>query len=77
MSKLYDIAKNYALENNLEIIAGSDAHFKNEIVNAGIETESDNIREAVLNSDFTIFGKRSNILNPLITKLLKIKRGSS
>jgi len=71
-----DIAKNYALENNLEIIAGSDAHFKNEIGNAGIETESDNIREAILNSDFTIFGKRSNILNPIITKLLKIKRGS-
>jgi len=71
-----DIAKNYAIENNLEIIAGSDAHFKNEIGNAGIETESDNIRESILNSDFTIFGKRSNILNPITTKLLKIKRGS-
>ena len=60
----------------LEIIAGSDAHFENEIGNAGVKTESDNIREAVLNSDFTVFGKRSSIVNPVTTKLLKIWRGA-
>ena len=72
-----DMARNYALENDLEIIAGSDAHFENEIGNAGVKTESDNIREAVLNSDFTVFGKRSSIINPITTKLLKIWRGSN
>jgi predicted metal-dependent phosphoesterase TrpH len=75
MRQIYnDMARNYALENDLEIIAGSDAHFENEIGNAGVKTESDNIREALLNSDFTIFGKRSNIINPVTTKLLKIWR---
>ena len=70
-----DIAKDYAKENYLNSIAGSDAHFENEIGNAGIETDSDNIKEAVLSGDVTIFGKRSNIINPVTTKLLKMWRG--
>ena len=70
-----DLANNYAKENNLNTIAGSDAHFQNEIGNAGVKTDSDNIREAVLSGDFTVFGKRSNIINPVTTKLLKIWRG--
>ncbi len=70
-----DMANNYAKENNLNIIAGSDAHFENEIGNAGVKTDSDNIREAVLSGDVTVFGKRSNIINPVTTKLLKIWRG--
>jgi predicted metal-dependent phosphoesterase TrpH len=70
-----NMAVDYAKENNLNIIAGSDAHFENEIGNAGVITESDNIKEAVLSGDFTVFGKRSNILNPVTTKLLKMWRG--
>ena len=70
-----DVANNYAKENNLNTIAGSDAHFENEIGNAGVKTDSDNIREAVLSGDVTVFGKRSNIINPVTTKLLKIWRG--
>ncbi len=70
-----DVAKYYAEKNNLNIIAGSDAHFENEIGNAGVKIDSNNIREAVLSGDVTVFGKRSNIINPITTKLLKIWRG--
>ena len=59
----------------MNIIAGSDAHFENEIGNAGVKTKSSDIKEAVLNGDFTVFGKRSNIINPVTTKLIKIWRG--
>lgn len=69
-----DLALEYAKQNNLKIIAGSDAHFENEVGNAGVETESENIEEAVITGDFTVFGQRSNIINPVTTKLLKILR---
>jgi predicted metal-dependent phosphoesterase TrpH len=75
--KYNDLARIYAEDNYLNIIAGSDAHFENEIGNAGVKTESDNIRDAILNGDFTVFGKRSNIINPVTTKLLKIWRNSN
>ena len=77
LQKYNDMARIYSEDNGLNIIAGSDAHFENEIGNAGVFTESDNIRDAVLNGDFTIFGKRSNIINPVTTKLLKIWRNSN
>lgn len=70
-----DMANDYAKENHLNIIAGSDAHFRNEIGNAGVKTESENIKEAVLKGDVTVFGKKSNIINPVTTKLLKMWRG--
>ena len=76
-SSYNDLALGYANENHLNIIAGSDAHFENEVGNAGVETESDNIKEAVFKEDFTVFGKRSNFINPVTTKLLKMWRGSS
>lgn len=78
MRQIYnELARIYATDNDLNIIAGSDAHFENEIGNAGVRTESDNIKEAVFNGDFSVFGKRSNIINPVTTKLLKIWRNSS
>ena len=70
-----DRATNFAVENGLNIIAGSDAHFENEIGNAGVKTKNEDIKEAVLNGDFTVFGRRSNIINPVTTKLIKIWRG--
>ena len=70
-----DMAQDYAKENYLNGIGGSDAHFENEIGNAGVETDSDNIKEAVLSGDVTVFGKKSNIINPVTTKLLKMWRG--
>jgi predicted metal-dependent phosphoesterase TrpH len=72
-----EMASSYASENGLNIIAGSDAHFENEIGNAGVKTETNDIKEAILNGDIRVFGKRSNIINPVTTKLLKIWRGSS
>lgn len=71
-----DLALNYAKENDLNIIAGSDAHFENEVGNAGVSTECEDIEEAVLNGDFRVFGKRSNIINPITTKLIKVWRGN-
>lgn len=70
-----DLAMNYAKHNGMSIIAGSDAHFKNEVGNAGVITESEDIREAVLKGEFTVFGKKSNIINPFTTKMLKVWRG--
>ncbi len=69
-----DRALEYAKCNQLNVIAGSDAHFENEIGNAGVETDSKDIKEAVLRGNFTVFGERSNIINPVTTKLLKIWR---
>jgi predicted metal-dependent phosphoesterase TrpH len=69
-----NLAMEYAKKNKLNIIAGSDAHFENEVGNAGIETESNNIREAIMSGDLTIFGERSDIINPITTKLIKIWR---
>lgn len=75
--RLYnDMASSYATSNNLNVIAGSDAHFENEIGNAGVNTESDSIKEAIFSNDCTVFGKRSNIINPVTTKLIKIWRSS-
>jgi len=70
-----DMASNYAAKNGLNIIAGSDAHFENEIGNAGVKTESEDIKEGVLKGDIKVFGKKSYIINPVTTKLLKIWRG--
>ncbi len=74
LQKYNDKANEYALKNGLNIVAGSDAHFENEIGNAGVITESCDIREAILNNDFEVYGKKSNIINPLTTKLLKVWR---
>jgi predicted metal-dependent phosphoesterase TrpH len=71
-----DKANDYAKENYLNSIAGSDAHFENEIGNAGVKSDSDNIKDAILSGDVTVFGKRSNIINPITTKLIKMWRSS-
>jgi predicted metal-dependent phosphoesterase TrpH len=72
-----DMAGKYAEDNCLKSIAGSDAHFENEIGNAGVKTESTDIKEAILKGDVTVFGERSHIINPVTTKLLKIWRNQS
>jgi predicted metal-dependent phosphoesterase TrpH len=64
-------ALDYANKHNLPIVAGSDAHFENEIGNAGIITECDDLKEAILHQDIKIFGKRSMIVNHMFTKGLK------
>jgi len=65
-------AREFARRNNLPIVAGSDAHFANEIGNAGIITELEDIREAVIKNNVKIFGKRTRPINHLGTKAFKI-----
>lgn len=67
-------ALDFAREHHLAMVAGSDAHFANEIGSAGIDTELEDIREAMAQNRVRIFGKRSSPLNHLGTKAIKIKR---
>jgi predicted metal-dependent phosphoesterase TrpH len=67
-------AVDFASKNNLMSIAGSDAHFLNEIGKGGIITESDDLQEAVIKEDFTVFGEKSWFINLLITEMLKLRR---
>ena len=64
----------FAKKHNLPIVAGSDAHFLNEIGNAGIITETEDVREALMKNDIKIFGKRSSLVNHVGTKVLKLWR---
>jgi predicted metal-dependent phosphoesterase TrpH len=69
--KYNDKAVEYANKHNLPLVAGSDAHFGNEIGNAGIITESEDLREAIIQKDIELFGKRSMLTNHVFTKGLK------
>ncbi len=64
-------AINFAMKQGLKIVAGSDAHFRNEIGNAGIETNEEDIRKAILSGKIKIFGKRSSLINHAMTKAIK------
>ena len=73
--KYNEKAVEFGMKHCLVIIAGSDAHFSNEIGNAGIITETEDVREALMKNDIKIFGKRSLLVNHVGTKILKtIKR---
>jgi len=67
-------AVEFAMRHHLATTAGSDAHFANEIGNAGIITEAEDIRETLMKNDVRIFGKRSSLLNHVATKVLKTWR---
>ena len=69
--KYNEKAVEFAIKHNLTITAGSDAHFSNEIGNAGIITETEEVREALIKNDVEIFGKRSSLVNHVGTKVLK------
>ncbi|GAB6056034.1 PHP domain-containing protein [Methanobacterium movens] len=73
-SKYNKNAEKLSKKYNLKKIAGSDAHFINEIGNAGIETNSDNIRKVLKKGCFDIYGFRSIIINHGLTKVLKLWR---
>jgi hypothetical protein len=64
----------FAKNNNLGVVGGSDAHFANEIGNAGIIIETEDIQTAILKNNLEVFGKRSTPLNHVLTKILKTKR---
>ncbi|MFC2072822.1 PHP domain-containing protein [Chloroflexota bacterium] len=67
-------ALEFAKKQNLPIIAGSDAHFSNEIGNAGIVAGVEDLIEAILSNSVDVFGRRSLLLNHALTKALKIWR---
>jgi len=69
-------AVEFAMRHRLATTAGSDAHFanENEIGNAGIITEAEDIRETLMKNDVRIFGKRSSLVNHVGTKVLKTWR---
>lgn len=67
-------AINFAIKHRLKITAGSDAHLKNEIGNAGIITDSEDLHEAILKNEIRIFDKQSSIVNHVGTKAIKLWR---
>jgi predicted metal-dependent phosphoesterase TrpH len=74
LQKYNEIAGDYATKHNLLITAGSDAHFLNEIGNAGVIFETEDIREAIMKNDIKIFGNRTSLVNHGMTKVLKLWR---
>ncbi len=67
-------AELFAKKNNFGVSGGSDAHFANEIGNAGVIIENDNIRESILKNDLKVYGKRSTPFNHVLTKMVKMRR---
>lgn len=72
--KYNDSATEFAEKHKLAITAGSDAHFLNEVGNAGIITEKEDIKEAIRKKDIEIFGNRTRLTNHGFTKVLKLWR---
>lgn len=64
----------FAKINHLGITGGSDAHFANEIGNAGIITGAESVRKSILKNNLKVFGKRSTPLNHVLTKIVKMSR---
>jgi predicted metal-dependent phosphoesterase TrpH len=65
-------AVKFGKKHKIPITAGSDAHFANEIGNAGIITDSEDMHEAILKNEIRIYGKQSSILNHVGTKAIKL-----
>jgi predicted metal-dependent phosphoesterase TrpH len=60
----------FADEHKIPIVAGSDAHFANEIGLAGIYSTY-NLYEDIIHNNIKIFGQRSPLMNHVKTKTLK------
>jgi predicted metal-dependent phosphoesterase TrpH len=67
-------ALEFASQHNLPVVAGSDAHYANEIGLGGIITHSGDIRQAIVQHDLRLFGKRSSVLNHARTRIRKLWR---
>lgn len=76
--KYNDKALKFAKNHNLNVIAGSDAHFARELGKAGVVinecSDEEDIRKALLNGNIEVFGKKSSILNLGWTKVIKTWR---
>jgi len=86
-SKSNEIARDYASnldKGNIFMVAGSDAHFSNEVGNAYTEIQVDNklyianpmpsLQSALRNGKCKVHGRRSSAMNHVGTKILKWKR---
>ena len=67
-------AMQFAVDHDLPVVGGSDAHFAQEIGLAGIQTDSTDIRKAILGRNIQVYGRRSSIVNHVRTKALKWSR---
>lgn len=67
-------AYEFGMTHNLTVVAGSDAHFANEIGNAGVIMENEDIRDALIKRRLKIFGNRTMFLNHFGSKYLRFKR---
>ena len=67
-------AELFARKNDYGITGGSDAHFANEIGNAGVIIEDYDIKKAIIKNNLKVYGKRSSPLNHILTGILKTKR---
>ncbi|MFC1937209.1 PHP domain-containing protein [Chloroflexota bacterium] len=65
-------AVEFAARHNLPVVGGSDAHYANEIGLGGIIIDGPDIRMAILNSQLSLFGRRTSLLNHARTKVRKL-----
>lgn len=54
--------------------AGSDTHFANEIGNAGVITDNEDLREAFKKGQLKIFGNKTMIMNHVFSKIYRFKK---
>ncbi|MBN1153258.1 MAG: PHP domain-containing protein [Dehalococcoidia bacterium] len=76
LSRYNGRAREFAARHGLAIVAGSDAHYANEIGLAGIVTDTPDIRQAILNHSTILFGRRSPVVNHVRTKAGKLYRAA-
>jgi len=67
------VALEFATEHHLARVGGSDAHYANEIGLGGIIIGSGDLREAIMQGDVELFGRRSPLINHVRTKLGRIR----
>ena len=67
-------ALEFAAQYGLPVVGGSDAHYANEIGLAGVIIHSDDISRAIIQSELSLLGKRSSVLNHVRTKFRKLYR---
>ena len=69
--KYNEKAEAFADKYHLNTCAGSDAHFINEIGNAGVKV-NDDLKKCLKTNNLEIFGRKSSILNHGFTKIVKL-----
>jgi predicted metal-dependent phosphoesterase TrpH len=69
-----ETARVYANRCHVSMTAGSDAHFRNEIGNAGVITHDENLMSAIRQNSLELYGRKTRFMNPFMTKWLKLWR---